>query len=166
MKRISLIVITALTFACSGTKETTPKNINVSRGMPEICPVTGTCTFEILKDSALVYKINESTGRLYYETTKSPGKSILKYTYDKTRNVDLQDDFYTEEVIIETDNDITKLNGGKVKMVFGVFCYCKGTAGYYEVKEGTANYKDGRIIINTPNVVPNQLTTSIIAVIK
>lgn len=155
----TIILLSAFAALSCGSQKTTAIQPG-SYTIESECPATGTCNFEIIKDSALVYKNNEATGRLYYEMVSSPGKSVLKYTYDKKKNPGAQDDFYREEIVIETNNDLSSLNNEtSPKMLFGIFCYCKGTAGYYEIKDGSTSYKNNKISITVPKVIPNPVTT-------
>ncbi|QEE48530.1 hypothetical protein FUA48_02770 [Flavobacterium alkalisoli] len=164
MKKIILSIAFVTALASCGSQNTVLKSGNYN--LESNCPTQGTCLFEVLKDSSLVYKQN-GAGKLYYESQAQEGKSILKYTYTKTPNQQAQDDFYREEVIIETTSDVASLNrDSEIKMLFGVFCYCKDIAGYREVKDGYAEYKDGKVIITLPDVIQNQKTKTIIADIK
>ena len=164
MKKTILSIAFVTVLASCGSQNTVLKAGNYN--LESTCPTQGTCSFEVLKDSSLVYKQN-GAGKLYYEAKEQEGKSVLKYTYSKTPNKQAQDDFYKEEVIIETASDVASLNrNSEIKMLFGVFCYCKDLAGYREVKDGYAEYKDGKVIITLPDVIQNQKTKTIIADIK
>ena len=164
MKKFTLIIAFTAILASCGTQNTVLKS--GSYNLESTCPTDGTCSFIVAKDSSLVYK-ESGAGKLYYETTYQEGKSILLYTYNKKTNPQLQDDSYREEVVIETDSDIGTLSKeSNVKILFGVFCYCKDLAGYREVKNGYAEYKDGKVIVTLPDVIPNQKTKLITADIK
>lgn len=163
-KTVLLSAIAMVLFSCGNQKSMVLQSGNYS--IESQCPETGTCTFTAHKDSSLVYK-KSTLGKLYYETVAQEGKTVLKYNYSKKTNPALQDDFYREEVIIETDSDLAKLNkNSDIKMLFGVSCYCKGLAGFYEVEGGYAEYKDGKILITVPKVIDNQLTHTIMVNVK
>ena len=164
MKKILIPAIAFALFSCVSHKNTILKSGEYS--LESTCPEAGICSFEVSKDSSLVYKQSD-LGKLYYETAAQPGKTILKYNYTKKTNPELQDDFYRENVIIETDSDISKLDKNTdIKMLFEVSCYCKGLAGFYKVEGGYAEYKDGKLLITVPEVIDNQLTKYIVADIK
>ena len=164
MKKLFLPVIAFAVLSCGSQKEAIPTSGNYA--IESTCPDNGICTFTVSKDSSLVYK-QTPADKLYYETSSQSGKTVLHYKYTKNTNPALQDDFYIEEVIIETDSDVSKLDRNTdIKMLFGVSCYCKGIAGFYEAKEGYAEYQDGKLLITVPQIIDNQLTKYIVADIK
>lgn len=163
MKKISLLAVLTVLFACGGSKSSTKQTVGNS--IESGCPKNGECLVEVVKDSALVKKEN-SGGRPYFEMESKPGKTVIKYYFNKKDNPAIQDDSYREEIMIETDSDLTKINSANTKVVFGVFCFCRDRAGYYEVKNATAEYKDKKVSLTLPEVVGGQLTHNIVINIK
>jgi hypothetical protein len=91
---------------------------------------------------------------------------VIKYYFNKKDNPVIQDDSYREEIMIETDSDLSKLSSANTKVVFGVFCFCRDRAGYYEVKNATTEYKNNQLHVTLPEVVSGQLTHNLVINIK
>lgn len=163
MKKILFAAVLTVLIACGGSKTTT-KN-TVGNSIESGCPKNGECLVEVIKDSALVKKEN-SGGRPYFDMESKPGKTVIKYYFNKKDNPVIQDDSYREEIMIETDSDLSKLSSANTKVVFGVFCFCRDRAGYYEVKNTTTEYKNNQLHITLPEVVSGQLTHSLVINIK
>ena len=166
MKKFALVILPILLFACSSQKgggRTAMGNYTI---MSE-CPPGGTCTFEIMKDKGLLVK-TDSFNRTYYEFQDTPGKMVIMYAYNKTKNPAYQDDFYSEEVVVETDNELSNLTGeGEHDIFFTVRCFCRGKAGTYRLVAGTATVKDNVLHIKLPtNIIDNQLLKDITVTFK
>ena len=68
---------------------------------------------------------------------------------------------YREEIIFEVPTDLKDgiVSGKQIlstKALFGVFCYCKGKAGYYTINEGSITKTGKEISIEIPNLVEGQ----------
>ena len=164
MKKLTIALAFAVVLVACGSQKTLLQSGKYN--LQSECPANGDCTFVVAKDSSMTL-VEDGVGKMRYNMTSHEGKSILTYKYNKKSDPRAQDDFYSEEVIIETNSDIASLNkDSEIKMLFGVFCYCKGVAGYYEAKDGYAEYRDGKVIITIPKVIENQKTNIIIADIK
>lgn len=156
MKKVSLLALTALVLSCGIQKQATAAAEKYS--IESECPKAGECFIEVSKDAGLVSSVT-SVGRTTYSTGAKEGRTVIKYMYNKKDDPTIQDDSYREEIMVEADGDLTKLNAGSdVKIVYGVFCFCKGSAGYHEVNGGTAIYKDGKITVTIPKVTEFQKT--------
>ncbi|WP_294735196.1 hypothetical protein [uncultured Flavobacterium sp.] len=126
------------------------------------CPEKGDCTIQILENKSLDIK-SDGAGKVYYSPKDNPNKNIIiyRYTQHKHPNSKLRDAGYIEEVVFETDKNITSLDYKdadlqKTRMLFGVLCYCKGKAGYYVVEEGSLLYKDNKLNISLTDIVELQ----------
>lgn len=163
MKRFAFCLLLMLS-AC-----TTAKDISAAKpAVTNNCPAEGSCSVEILKGKSIAVS-NDSFGRTAYSLVDAEGKNVVKYTYEKTRNPDYQDDFYSEEVIFETNGPITSeaLNNKDAKMLFTVKCFCRGKAGTYKVSGHKTTVKDNVVTIQLPpNIIDNQLTREIKIALK
>lgn len=126
--------------ACASSKNE-PKEKRASLPPPHInCPEDGDCSFEILKNSDLELKY-DSQGKMYPKINEG-SKVVIKYHYKKKVKKDVMDNSYSEYVYLEFDPDEKQVilkdkELGKVKMIFGRICYCKGSMGYFPVREGS-----------------------------
>lgn len=166
MKKFAIIILPLFLFACSSQKG----NNAVMTGKHTIestCPPEGACIFNVLKDKSLLVKI-DSFDRTYYEYQDAPGKMVVVYAYNKTKNPNYQDDFYSEEVVFETDNELSNLkDGGEHDLFFTVKCFCRGKAGTYRLVAGTASIKDNSLHIKLPtNIIDNQVLKDIVVSFK
>ena len=130
----------ALLMSCSSSKNAGTNNVSRS-GSPHInCPEDGDCSFEIMKNSSLEFKYDD-TGKLY--PAIEPGENmVVKYHYQRKPEPDVMDSGYSEYVYIEFNPESEQLilkdkELQKVKMIFGRICYCKGAMGYFPVQEGS-----------------------------
>ncbi|MCA0933493.1 hypothetical protein LCM02_13600 [Lutimonas saemankumensis] len=130
----------ALLMSCS-TAKNTGENGGKITAAPEInCPDDGDCKFEIIKNSSLEFKYDD-TGKLY--PAIEPGENfVIKYHYERKPEPDLMDSGYSEYVYLEFNPENEQLilkdkELQKVKMIFGRICFCKGSMGYFPVHEGS-----------------------------
>lgn len=136
MKRtIGLLFISAL-LSCGVTKSAAPISTAI---LQSDCPKAGTCNVQFLKNKSMVLAFEDNHNS--YTLIDNPEMNVIIFTYSKTVKGNLQDAGYREEVIFETSQTLSELNGNdadlqKVKMLFGRFCYCKGQTGYYKVSSG------------------------------
>ena len=159
MRKIALALLPIVLLACATQKTT---SITGAHTIMNECPTQGTCTFEVLKDKSLVIKTN--LGKPYYEVADAPGKMVVKYTYNKTKNPAYQDDFYSEEIIFETDNELSNLKDKTtaIPVYFNAKCFCRGKAGTYKVDNAQVSLKDNQLHIALPaTIVDNQLLKNI-----
>jgi hypothetical protein len=155
VRSLSSLVLLLTLFGCA-TKRTAA-SITGKHTIESECPPDGACTFEVLKDKSLVVSIDE-TNRTYYTIINTPGKSVVSYKYSKTQNPEYQDDFYSEEIVFETDERFSNLTGEwEHDILFTVQCFCRGKAGTYRLVAATATFKNNRLHIKLPtNIIDYQ----------
>ena len=108
------------------------------------CPPNGTCTIELIPNKLLEFKQDEFGNS--YPLISEGEKNILKFTYKKNTDKNIQDSNYTEIVYAELDQTITDISLCSkelqtVKLYFGRLCYCKGETGYYPITNGDFSIK-------------------------
>ena len=162
MKKFTLALIPFFILACA-SQQNTVTTITGKNTIESECPTEGTCNVEVLKDKSLFVVQNENSVRPYYELHDAPGKLVVRYTYAKKKNPLYQDDIYSEEVVFETDSELSNLKKSatpkSVNMLFGVRCFCRDKAGYYNVDGGSITYKNDKLQIMLPaDIIDNQLT--------
>jgi len=167
MKKVILLSIVFLTFlSCCGTKKAvSQENKNKTSQILTPCPENTECTLEVLEGKTMVVK-SDDFGGIYYELEENSNKTVYIYTYKLKTDKQYQDAGYREEIIFELDNSAkdfalidTELQ--KTKMLFGVWCYCKGKAGNYKITKGNFLKKGNDISINFPSVVSDQKVTEL-----
>jgi hypothetical protein len=162
MKKLTL-AFSFLVMACASQNNVT--DITGANTIQSECPTEGTCKLEVLKDKSLLVQSND-IGKTYYNIQDTPGKTVIRYTYNKNREPLIQDAGYSEEVIFDTDSNLSQLKEGmtatKANLFFGVQCFCKDRAGYYKPQTGNVILKDNLLHITLPaNIVNGQLTNDI-----
>ncbi|MEL1244719.1 hypothetical protein AAEO56_10640 [Flavobacterium sp. DGU11] len=167
MKNIILAFLPFLLIACASKKGPAAFTEGKCR-IESRCPDEGNCGFEVLKDKSLIIK-SDGTGKPYYTLEDAPGKIVARYTY-AAKSGKYQDDAYTEEVIFETDSELSNLhksNPKDAKMLFGVHCFCRDKAGFYKVGKGLLDYQDNKLIIKLQdNIVEGQKTDLVMVSFK
>jgi len=119
-------------------------NHNQEQMVTTQCPEDGHCSFEVLENKSLK-KLKSSLGELYYEVVE--GKNVLlKFQYERKQIPNTVDGHYIEQVFIQLDknNIVLDLAGMKLENVeatFARFCYCKGSTGYYKIKDGNLSIR-------------------------
>ncbi|WP_447635717.1 hypothetical protein [Flavobacterium microcysteis] len=167
MKKYLLLPMIGLVVSCCSTKtsQATTSNSKKTR-IESSCPEKGVCTFEILQNKSMNVK-TDGTGKMYYELEENPDKVVFFYKYsDKIKDTTLKDAGYREEIVFEMNKDYTDFSFSdkgiqSTKMLFGVFCYCKGKAGNYKVNKGSLIKKGSDLQIDIPPIVDNQIITHI-----
>ncbi len=167
MKKIAFALLLLLLIACAPKKDVIAF-IEGKHIIESPCP-EGNCKLEVLKDKTLLVK-TDGTGMLYYSLEDTPGKVVIRYTYDRIFPKDVEDGQYTETIVFETDTEFSNLKTGNIKdtkMLFGVQCFCRGKAGFYMVSEGTASYAGERLHIKIPDsIIDDQRINMFDAVLK
>ena len=134
------ILILLMIFSSCGTQKEQSNDQRVSLPPPIInCPEDGDCSFEVFKNSNLNLAYG-SDGKLYPEVTEGE-KIVIKYHYKRKTIENTMDSNYSEYVYFEFDPNVKQIilkdkELQNVKMVFGRICYCKGSMGYFPVREG------------------------------
>lgn len=164
MKKYVLFPMMILAISCCSTKTTQAMMSSTDKVKIEDCPEDGECSFEILQNKGLSIK-NNTIGEMYYETEDNPEKVVFLYKFKrKIEDKTLQDAGYREEIAFEMDKNysdfsLTGKDLQRTKMIFGVFCYCKGKAGYYRIREGNITKKGSQLLIDIAPVVDDQKIT-------
>lgn len=167
MKKYILLPLIGLVIACCSTKTSkTMANNSKKTKIESPCPEEGICSFEILQNKSMNVK-TDGIDKVYYELEENPDKVVFLYKYQKKiADKTLQDAGYSEEIVFEMDKNYTDFSFSdkgiqSTKMLFGVFCYCKGKAGNYRVTKGNLVKKGLELQIDLPPIVDNQLITHI-----
>ncbi|TPD68547.1 hypothetical protein [Flavobacterium microcysteis] len=167
MKKYILLPIIGLIASCCSTKNSQATASNSKKAKIESsCPEEGTCSFEILQNKSMNVK-TDGIDKIYYELEENPDKVVFLYKYQKKiADKTLQDAGYSEEIVFEMNKDYTDFSFSdkriqSTKMLFGVFCYCKGKAGNYRVTKGSLIKKGSDLQIDIPPIVDNQIITQI-----
>lgn len=125
------------------------------------CPENGECSFEILQNKSFEIK-EDGIGKVFYELKGNLGKDVYHFKYsDVIKDPTLQDAGYHEEIVFEIEKGKKIFNYSddklqSVQMLFGVFCYCKGKAGFYEVRKGNVKRNKSTLELDIPKIVENQ----------
>jgi hypothetical protein len=127
------------------------------------CPEDVECPSEIHEGHRLVVK-KDDTGQLYYNLEEDKDKTVFIYHYKQNMDESYIDGHYNEEIVFELDNSMLKNSFKDIKptqSLFGVFCYCKGKAGYYPIENSRVSYdvKTKNLIFVLEQVVENQVVS-------
>ncbi|VXB43064.1 conserved exported hypothetical protein [Flavobacterium sp. 9AF] len=149
MKKVNLIILLVLLTSCSNLKKNNDSNQKESAMIAKntflSCPNDGICQVEKLENKNIIIKQDDLNG-IYYHTEDNNNFSIIKFTYTRNTEKEIQDNSYVEEIIFQIQNDAATLNLldselETVNMLFGKHCFCKGEAGYYKVANGRLDIK-------------------------
>lgn len=150
---LHIFVIIALS-GCKSTKtsatasEETSEAIKISEKKEIIsqtdCPETGMCRVELIPNSTL--EIHQDKFKNTYTNITKGEKLIFKFNFSRDLDKQYVDGHYIEEVYAEFDANLPEITlKGKelqdAKLLFNRMCYCKGSAGYYPIKNGTLSMK-------------------------
>lgn len=109
----------------------------------ENCLENSTCTLEIIPNKTIEFK-KDKFG-IGYPIINEGNKILLKYTFNKNTDKNLQDGFYTEIVYAELNSientSLLDKDLQQIKLYFGRLCYCKGETGYFPIEEGLFSIK-------------------------
>lgn len=153
-KLIIAVIIGVFLFSCSSKKEM----VNSKQD----CPENGVCRFEQHQNKSLIIR-KDDTGAIYHQMKDDVEKTVFHYFYERNKDETYLDGHYTEEIIFEIDTaslESSFENQKPDQILFGVFCYCKGKAGYYAVRNGTVSFdkkhKKISVLING-DIIDNQI---------
>ncbi len=159
MKKIVFAAIFLSLLSCKSEKKAVSES-KVQISLSDGCPEKGACTSRIEKDKSIVTTRDEF-GKLGYKLEENKDKKVVVFEYFKPGPKGTMDGNYREEILFEINADVKDftLSGKEFKsskMIFGVFCYCKEKAGYYNVSGGTI-IKSGNVLhITIPDIVDDQ----------
>ena len=130
-----------------------------------VCSENGACRFEKHENTSLIIK-KDDTGNIYHQKEERSGKTTFAYYYEQNKDGAYVDGHYIEEIIFELDNSVFNTSFKELKpdkILFGVFCYCKGKAGYYQVKNALVSYdkKSKLLTVTFDEIIENQILKSV-----
>lgn len=161
MKKTLFLLVIVGTFLSCKCKTTALENEQKHTvKILEDCPTKAKCTQDIFKDSGLVLS-KDDTGKPFYSIVAQLGSTVYQYQMSENKDEQYMDGGYREEIIFEVPTDLKDgiVSGKQIlstKALFGVFCYCKGKAGYYTINEGSITKTGKEITIEIPNLVEGQ----------
>lgn len=165
MKKFFILFLPVLFIACASKKDSAAL-VNGAPVLESQCPPEGMCEVILHKDKGLFEKYDKFN-RIQYEMIDKPGAVVVAYAYNKTKNADYEDGSYSEELVFETNAQLSNLTTGLMpKMYFKVNCFCRGKAGTYAVTGGDFSREKSKIHITLPQIVDNQLTKQIDVLFK
>ena len=141
MKHFCIFLLIILVIGCrSGQINKSLEKLEEKRSfVVSNCIDNAVCYIEIIPKSNLLIKEDEFQNT-YVEFEKG-NNTIIKYELKKNEIPNTADSHYSEILYLEIDNYNQNLNLKnkelqQVKMTFGRLCYCKGSSGYFKVKNG------------------------------
>jgi hypothetical protein len=124
------------------------------------CPTEGECNVELVKNKSLNIK-RDDFGSLYYQLLESTDKSVIVYRLSKDRDETLQDSGYSENILIEVNNDNSDVSlSGKelagANILFGRHSFSRTGNGNFKVSDGNLVIKrqSGKLLISFQFSVP------------
>lgn len=145
MRTILLLFILSISISCGSHRSKSAIILNEDIQIDGAqCPENGSCNLELIPNKSLIFKKDEFG--FTYPVISEGEKTILKYTYKKTSNPNLQDANYSEIIYAEFDPTMqeTTVENEELQQFnfhFGRFCFCKGETGYYPITDGKFNLK-------------------------
>lgn len=136
------IATLAVLASCNTSKGVASTNwLGKTVTMKSTCPENGTCT--ATRDIGKGLSLGQPD-ELYPQIVDNEKTVLIQYEYNrkKAENATYADDFHKEELFLEIPAEAFKKEYKnealqQVKLVFGRHCYCKGSAGYFKITEGT-----------------------------
>jgi hypothetical protein len=174
MRKYASLLIIFLFISCNSKKGTLQAAMDKISLTKADCPEKATCTIKIVKNKSMDVKTDDF-GRPYYKLAESTTNSVIQYEFNRGDEQKYSDSGYREVIIFEIDqtNPELALSGFALqgtKMLYGRFCFCRGTTGYYPVTDGNLTIKkqDSGLVLELDyktGEIP-QIIKSISAVIK
>lgn len=154
------VVFVIVSSCCNSKKAIAAENKNKQAQILTPCPEEFECTLEVFPNKTMIVK-TDGNGRTYYELEDLAQKTVYLYTYKLKTDNKYQDAGYREEIIFEINNSdkdfsLTDKELQNTKMLFSVWCYCKGKAGNYKITNGSFSKKGKDISLDFPAVVDAQ----------
>lgn len=131
------------------------------------CPRNAECTIGVMKNKKIEYS-RDGIGMLSPNMKDSDSTHVIKYEFNKNEDEKMMDGQYREEVLFEVPiNEKEMKVSGKalstINFTYGRFCFCKGSAGYFKVHEGSVSLKNGNLTIDFENKQVPQIIKTIVA---
>lgn len=161
MKKALFLLLIMVSFAsCKCKTAALEQTENHTITMVNNCYPNAKCSVDVFKDSALVIE-KDDIGKLFYTLVSKRGSTVYQYQMTENKDEKYMDGGYREEIIFELPSNFKNgtISGKEIletKALFGVFCYCKGKAGYYSIQEGSITKNGNEITVETPAVVEGQ----------
>ncbi|WP_179353187.1 hypothetical protein [Winogradskyella vidalii] len=140
MKLFVFFLIAFLNFSCNSQKD---NFTGVQSNTSELCPESGTCSFEILKNKSFKL-VKDDIGEYYPKITEATS-NLLKFEFKSGQIEAVPDSGFTEVVYLEINKE--KLMSFEDKMLkqvnasYGRLCFCRGQSGYFPIDKGQLNIK-------------------------
>lgn len=142
MKKMLAIATMAILASCNTTKGVSTTNwLGKTVTIKTDCPENGTCT--ATRDVGKGLGKDAYSDKVYPKIVENSETILIQYEFDRKKaEGDYADDFHKEEIYIEIPAKTFKKEYKneelqEVKLMFGRHCYCKGSAGYFKITEGT-----------------------------
>lgn len=138
MNKAIFKIVTIMVFAFSSCS--VKNNLPVEEYKPTNCPADGVCTIEVLKNKTMVVGANEDS-TMTYTLADDLNHSVVRFQFKRNMDQSEHDGGYREMTVFEIDNSISSQvladeELQNVKMLSGMFCFCRGKAGLYKVNKG------------------------------
>lgn len=141
MKKMLAIATMAILASCNSTKGVVSTNwLEQTVTIKSECPENGICT--ATRQPGLALK-EDPYSKGVPKMVANEETILIKYEFDRKKaDGSYADDFHKEEIFIEIPAKTFKKEYvneqlQEVKLTFGRHCYCKGSAGYFKITEGT-----------------------------
>ena len=149
-KMYKFFLLFLLLFSCKINNTISKDELSDKKNFFE-CPKDGVCSIEVLKNKLITLKKDEF-GKSFIELDKSSTTNLLKFSYKRNPIEDVADSNYEEIIYIEVKNTnkIISLKNEElstVNAVFGRLCFCRGSSGYFPIKQGSLDIN--KILKNT-----------------
>ena len=160
MKLYLLLFLIFILSACSAQRGSLSNLEKSQETSLKNCPPGYDCSLKITPNRSLLLRKDEF-GILYAETVNS-NRILIKYEFKRKIVDKTADGHFIEAVyftIQKTDNNIVlkDRNLEKVNMVLHRQCYCKGSTGYFKIKNGNfrLSIKKNELTLNTDFSINN-----------
>jgi hypothetical protein len=166
MNKICFIILIALIISSCKSQKDFDKNSNSGKIMSLTdCLPDAKCTLQITKDMGVIIKKDE-IGKLNLLFESKPNTTAYHYIMSENHDQQYMDAGYREEIAFELPSNFKNgtISGKQLVesgALFGVFCYCKGKAGYYAITGGTITKSADSITVELPSIVEGQKLRSV-----
>lgn len=142
MKKMLAIATLAVLASCNTTKGVVSTNwMEKQVIMKSECPANGTCT--ATRDVGKGLKEIQTDNQIYPQIVDDAETILIQYEYNRKKSENnYADDFHKEELFLAIPAKTFKKEYKneqlqEVQLIYGRHCYCKGSAGYFKITEGT-----------------------------
>ncbi len=102
-------------------------------------PKEGNYSIQVFSNNSL--QVNEDTTKALYPVLKKGNHVVFKFEHKKKTIKNRKDGHYSEIIYLEFDptkKHLSLKNSDlqESKLLFGRFCYCKGSAGWFKIDNG------------------------------